>query len=109
VEIDLLRQGKWLPMEVAAENDYRIVVSRSQNRPVADAYLFSVRDPIPDIPIPLRQGDEEPILKLNDILHKVYELGYYKTFVNYHSSLNPPFSDDGLAWVEELIRTGSAD
>ncbi len=64
VEIDLLRQGRPQPMDVAAENDYRLIVSRRKNRPVADAYLFSLRDPIPDIPIPLRRGDDEPILKL---------------------------------------------
>ncbi len=109
VEIDLLRQGRPMPMEVAAENDYRIVVSRRKNRPVADAYLFSIRDPIPDIPIPLRQGDDEPGLELNDILHKVYELGYYATFVAYDISLNPPLADDALAWTESLIQSASTD
>jgi hypothetical protein len=109
VEIDLLRQGRPLPMEVAAENDYRIIVSRRKNRPVADAYLFSVRDQIPDIPIPLRQGEDEPILKLNDILHQAYELGYYATFVDYDISLNPPLVDDDLAWAEELIQNASVD
>lgn len=102
VEIDLLRQGHPLPMQVAAENDYRIIVSRCQHRPVADAYLFSMRDPIPDIPIPLRREEDEPLLKLNDILHKVYELGYYATFVDYEIPLQPPLSDEALAWVTEL-------
>jgi hypothetical protein len=108
IEIDLLRQGKPLPMEVAEEDDYRIIVSRSQDRPVADAFLFSLREPIPDFPVPLREGDNEPILKLNDILRRVYELGYYKTFVDYNVPLNPPLSDDDLAWVADLIQNSSA-
>ncbi len=92
-----MRQGHPLPMEVAVENDYRLVVSRKRSRPHAGAYLFSLRDLIPDIPIPLRPDDEEPLLKLNDILHQVYELGYYSTFVDCDISLTPPLSEDDLS------------
>ena len=94
-------------MEVAEEDDYRIIISRNQDRPVVDAFLFNLREPIPNFPVSLRQGDAEPILKLNDILHKVYELGYYKTFVDYSASLDPPLSDDDLAGAEELIQNTS--
>jgi len=104
VEIDLLRMGEPLPMEVAAKNHYRIVVSRSEKRPTASAYLFSVREAIPDFPIPLRAGDKEPILKLNDILHKVYELGYYATFVDYHKPLKPSLAKEDMAWVKGMLR-----
>jgi hypothetical protein len=37
VEIDLLRSGEPLPMRIVQHNDYRIVVSRSQQRPCADS------------------------------------------------------------------------
>src|SRR5262245_14311232 len=76
VEIDLLRAGDPMSMRVAGNGtlgDYRLVVSRSQRRPQADVYLFSVRDPIPAIPIPLRPGETEPVLALNHIVHDLYD------------------------------------
>ena len=60
VEIDLLRQGKPLPMGVTQTNDYRLMVSRGDKRPWADVYLFSMRDTIPDLPIPLHLGEAGP-------------------------------------------------
>jgi hypothetical protein len=103
VEIDLLRRGKPLPMEIAVEErDYRIVVSRSENRPMAEVYLFGIREPIPDVSIPLREGEAAVTLTLNRLLHQVYELGYYANFADYHQPLIPALSNDDLAWVREL-------
>ncbi len=71
VEIDLLRAGAPLPMRLppgAGASDYRIVISRAPQRPRADVILFSVRVPIPDVPIPLRAGEPEPLLPLNDLM-----------------------------------------
>jgi hypothetical protein len=39
----------------------------------------------------------------------VYELGYYKTFVDYNTPLNPPLVEDDLAWVEKLIQNASVE
>lgn len=56
-------------------SDYRIAISRSWQRPRADLYLFSVRQPIPSFLVPLRPGEQEPVLPLNRILHDLYDLG----------------------------------
>ncbi len=54
VEIDLLRDGEPLPvLEVPGYTDYRILVSRSDTRPIADLYAFNLPDLIPLFPIPL--------------------------------------------------------
>ena len=61
VEIDLLRAGQ--PIAVAGKpthSDYRILVSRGWQRPRAQLYLFSLRQPIPQIPVPLLPHDGEP-------------------------------------------------
>jgi hypothetical protein len=90
VEIDLLRAGDPMPMRVSGNGDlgdYRIVISRSQHRPRADVYLFGVRDPIPDVPLPLRPGEDEPVLALNRILHALYDQTGYDLAVDYH----PPY------------------
>ena len=74
VEIDLLRDGK--PMQGCGgspTSDYRILVSRAPMRPRAKLHVFSVRDAIPVIDLPLLPEDREPPMDLGAILHGVYE------------------------------------
>lgn len=103
VEIDLLRAGEPLEMTVAAENDYRILVSRSQARPKADLYLFGVREIIPDVPIPLRPGEVEPVLPLNELLHKLYDLSGYGLMIDYTEPPQPPLSEADADWAAQLV------
>ncbi|HEY52989.1 MAG TPA: DUF4058 family protein [Caldilineae bacterium] len=106
VEIDLLRAGEPLPMWVRggdASSDYRIVVSRAQHRPRADVYLFSVRQPIPNIPIPLRPGESEPVLPLNQILHELYDRAGYDLAIDYSQPPEPPLRKQDVAWAETLL------
>lgn len=103
VEIDLLRTGDPMPMKTPYQNDYRIAVSRSYQRPRADVYLFSVRDPIPDFPIPLRRSEEEPALPLNRLLHDLYDKGGYDLVIDYRQSAIPPISDEDREWLNGLI------
>jgi hypothetical protein len=103
VEIDLLRAGHPFPMKVAGENDYRIIISRSHRRPRADAYLFSIRQPVPPIPIPLRPDEAEPELPLNDILHQLYDQGGYDLVINYQNSPEPPLSETDETWARQIL------
>ncbi|MEM7532297.1 MAG: DUF4058 family protein [Chloroflexota bacterium] len=73
IEIDLLRSGK--PFHVAPQYDeyhYRIMVSRGWQRPRAALYAFNVTQPIPEIPIPLRKGEDEPRIAIGDLLEQIY-------------------------------------
>jgi hypothetical protein len=103
VEIDLLRSGEPLPMRIAQHNDYRVVVSRSQQRPCADVYLFSVRQPIPDIPIPLRPDEAEPVVPLNRLLHDLYDQGSYDLMIDYSQPPTPPLSEPDAVWAAGLL------
>src|SRR5688500_10610589 len=55
VEIDLLRGGKRLPAQGMPTGDYYALVSRGHKRPRTDVYAWSIRQPLPEIPIPLKQ------------------------------------------------------
>jgi hypothetical protein len=103
VEIDLLRVGEPFSMKVSGESDYRIVVSRSQHRPRADVYLFGVRDPIPDFPIPLRPDESEPILLLSQILHNLYDQGGYDLAIDYQQLPEPPLPDKDARWAAQVL------
>ncbi|MDY6782104.1 MAG: DUF4058 family protein [Cyanobacteriota bacterium] len=47
IEIDLLRGHPPMTLFGSQPTDYRLVVSRSENRPQAELYGFNLRDPIP--------------------------------------------------------------
>ena len=103
VEIDLLRTGDPMPMKVPYQNDYRIVISRSHQRPRADVYLFGVRQPIPDFPIPLQPGEQEPLLPLNRLLHDLYDKGSYDLMIDYQQPPAPSLSGQDLEWATNLL------
>ncbi len=48
IEIDLLRQGKSMPiLETEIDSDYQILISRSNIRPKAELYYFNLQNKIP--------------------------------------------------------------
>ena len=108
VEIDLLRAGSPMPMTgKTPTTHYRILVSRAWERPYAQALLFNIQQPIPDIPIPLRQGEEEPALPLNQLLHEIYDKGGYDLMIHYDRSPETPFDSATAAWAAELLAVNS--
>jgi hypothetical protein len=55
VELDLLRGGKRLPAVGMPSGDYFALVSRGHRRPRTDVFHWTLRQPLPTIPIPLKQ------------------------------------------------------
>jgi hypothetical protein len=105
VEIDLLRGGK--PMEATGEGidtDYRILVSRAEQRPFADLYGFSLRDRIPDFPLPLQLEEPQPIVELQKIVEGIYERGGYDLRIDYQQpSPSPALSPMDAEWLKEKV------
>ncbi|XGV96071.1 MAG: DUF4058 family protein [Leptolyngbya sp. BL-A-14] len=104
IEIDWLRGGQPLPTIGSQPSHYRILVSRSDRRPTAQLYAFSVRQPIPSVIIPLTSNDEEPTLSLQEIFQTVYERGRYYLAVDYSQPPKPPLSPEDAAWAEALLQ-----
>jgi hypothetical protein len=107
VEMDLVRGGEPMPVRVQGSvpsSHYRILASRSNHRPRADLYAFSVRDPIPTFPLPLQPGDNEPIVDLGALLRELYERAGYDLAVNYRQDPVPPLAPDDAVWADNLLR-----
>ncbi|MEG5140127.1 MULTISPECIES: DUF4058 family protein [unclassified Microcoleus] len=105
VEIDLLRDGEPLPVfGDYNESDCRILVSRSNQRPIADLYLFNIPDPIPAFPLPLRPEDVEPVLDLQALINQVYDRAGYDFEIDYTAEPVPALSEADAAWADGLLR-----
>lgn len=104
VEIDLLRGGKPMPMQgVAQLKDYRILISRSDHRPNAQLYAFNLQDGIPKFFLPLKTGDNSPIVELKPILDGIYDRGGYGLRIDYSQPIIPALSVEVMAWVQTLL------
>ncbi|MGG6239545.1 DUF4058 family protein [Nodosilinea sp. AN01ver1] len=101
VEIDLLRRGQPLmQLDGADYQDYYILVSSSDQRPTADLYSFSIRQPLPDIPIPLKPGDEPVVIGVQPIVAGIYDRGRYDKRIDYtQPPPPPPLSESDQAWL----------
>lgn len=98
VEIDLLRGGTSLPAEdYEIQSNYRILVSRSLTRPVADLYAFNLIDRIPAFPLPLRPDDHEPLIDLQPLVNDLHEQLAYDTFIDYRTQPPVPWEDAEVA------------
>jgi hypothetical protein len=102
VEVDLLRAGEPKPVAGGVASDYRILVSRSNRRPAAELYAFNLRDGIPLFPLPLTLRDEEPVINLQELLHKVYQEAALDLAIDYTQQPIPPISDGDFAWIQTL-------
>jgi hypothetical protein len=105
IEIDLLRGNAPMPMTGQGQTtDYRIVVSRSDQRPKADLYGFNLPEVIPSFPLPLKLEDKEPIVDLQAIVQGVYDRGSYDFRIDYHQPVPPPkLSEANQKWVDDLL------
>lgn len=106
VEIDLLRNGNPLPIEDDnTQSHYRILVSRANTRPVADLYPFNLSDSIPLFSLPLKAGDLEPIVHLQQLVNDLYEQLGYDYFIDYSSNPPLPWSESDVAGILQYRRT----
>jgi len=104
VEIDLLRAGKPMPtIGPDVESDYRILISPGWRRPHARLHAFGLRQPIPEISIPLQQGEDEPTLALNDVLHSLYKRARFDLRLDYNEPPIPPLANEDAAWAQGLV------
>jgi len=102
IEIDLLRSGEPMPLVAGIGSLYRILISRSPERPKAHLYTFGLQQPIPTVPIPLRSGESEPLLELQPLLHQVYDRARFELAIDYQQPPIPKLSEEDWTWVQKV-------
>lgn len=105
VELDLLRGNKAMAiLGMRSKTAYRILVSRSHQRPAADLYSVVLQQELPSFPVPLKLNDPEPSVPFQEIFNGVYERARYRTRIDYHLPVPPPaLSEADRHWVEALL------
>jgi uncharacterized protein DUF4058 len=121
IEIDLLRGGS-RPLRMdrlsalighlgKAKTDYLVLVHRAWAKAGAgtikfQAFPVSVREILPCIPVPLREGEPETPLDLQYALTRAYAGGpYARGAVNYGHPPDPPLAGEDAEWAQGLVRS----
>lgn len=106
VEFDLLRGGVRLPtVEPLPEGDYFALVCRKERYPELDVYAWSLRSPLPPVPIPLAKGDPDARLDLQSIFTQTYDRAGYDYALDYHSDVVPPLVEGDAGWVRGVLKS----
>jgi hypothetical protein len=111
VEIDLILRGARMPMERRLPpGDCYAVVARAETRPDADVYAWTIRHPLPLLPIPLKSPDPDVTLDLARVFRLSYDRGRYERIVRYGTPLlaGLPIDADARSWAETVVRAASA-
>jgi len=104
VELDLLRGGERLPtLRPLPSGDYYALVCRRQQRFQAAVYAWSLRRPLPPIPVPLAAADRDAVVDLQAIFTTVYDRAGYDYALDYRRAIVPPLSLDDQGWVQQIL------
>ena len=109
LELDFLIAGRRLPMGRPMRGIYNALVSRAVRRPISDVFSWSIRDPLPIIPVPLLAPDADISLDLASVFSTAYQRGRYERSIDYAVPLELPLSPDDRTWAEELARSRQTD
>jgi len=111
VEIDLVRRGNWAlavpPESIPRESrgTYHACCRRGVVPNVAEVYSLPLREQLPAIPIPLREGDSDVPLDLQRLIDLVYEQADYADDLDYSVDPEPPLHKADAQWADELLRS----
>jgi uncharacterized protein DUF4058 len=107
LEIDVTRGGfRPLFSHRVNRNSYCYLVSRANDRPMTEVYEWTVRDPIPVISVPLRDGEPDAQLDLELVLATIRQRRRYD--IDYAQELmGLRFEDEEHAWVTDRARHAS--
>ena len=102
LQIDLLRGGgpRLLP-EAVPPHDYNAMLLRGGDT-AADVWMWTLRDPLPVLPVPLAGDDADVTLDLRAALDATYDANQYDRFI-YNgvtpTDLDPPLDAAAAAWA----------
>ena len=104
VEIDLLREGDHLhTRELLPPAEYYVHVSRKDRRPKGYVWPILLPQRLPVIGIPLKEGDPDAKLDLQEVLVTAYERAAYDLQVNYRAEPTPKLAPELAEWANTLL------
>ncbi|MFT5465830.1 MAG: hypothetical protein ACI8UO_000926 [Verrucomicrobiales bacterium] len=108
VEIDFIRGFNWTPafgwdeLGNIHQPETFAGVTRAADTSQTEFYPFNLREPLPNIPLPLRPADRDLILQLQLAMDLVVENSGLRS-QHYSEAPTPPLAPVDQDWVNELV------
>ena len=103
VELDLLIGGDRPTLRYPVpDDDYFVFLSRANRRPDCDVFHWSVRQPLPTIPIPLKTPDADIHVALAKVFATAYQRGRYGRKLFYGKPPRAPLSPADATWAKRI-------
>lgn len=109
VEIDLVRSGRRVLALPSAEiptlfrNDFLVCIRPGWVKGRRELYPLPLRQSLPAVPIPLREGEARVNLALQALVERVYAVGRFD-LIDYTAEPEPPLSSEDAAWAADLLK-----
>ena len=84
---------------------YFVFVCRVDLRLLTEIWPITLEQPLPEIQVPLIQGDDDVGLDLQKALTTVYDENRFSSMINYSKPPDVPLSPDQAAWLHDHLRT----
>jgi hypothetical protein len=104
VEIDLLLTGRRLTLrEPLPPGDYYALVSRGDRRPDCQVWAWTLRQPLPTVPLPLKPPDPDLPLDLAAVFTTTYDRGRYVRSLPYTAPPAVHLPPETSAWAFQQV------
>jgi hypothetical protein len=104
VELDLLISGRRLPFELPLPvANYYYFVSRAERRPDCQVYHWPIHQPLPILPVPLRDPDPDIQIDLSAVFVTAYERGRFFQRLAYQGTIPSCIGEEERRWIEGTV------
>src|SRR6266498_5350153 len=94
VEVDLLLKGPRLPLrQRLPDGHFYAYVSRADRRPDCEVFHWTIREPLPKIPIPLEPPDADVTIDLQEVFDITFSRVPFDALVNYAKPIGLSLSE----------------
>lgn len=105
LEIDLLRRGARPFAHPYLPKSHYIVTLVRAGSWRTEVWAMDVREPLPVLPVPLKNPDPDVTFDLGKALRIIFERNLYYLSIDYQQEPPPPaFSEDDQVWMKELLK-----
>jgi len=103
IEIDLIRRGTRPISHPRLQSAFYVIALTRSHARNTDVWPFTLRDPLPTIPIPLLPPDDDVALDLAAAFTAIYAEAAYDLSIDYQQDPPPPvLAEEDRAWAREL-------